>query len=128
MEYKSKSAGFLNTENAKDGDMVKIIEDAFETFSEARQQKYLNCKVELSDGSHKLASIDGNFGGDSFAELWGTETKDWVGHRARVQIKTSKAGNAYIVLVPMKGDLTPIEKPVEQTLAVEVINENDIPF
>jgi len=141
MEYKSKNAGFLNAENAKDGDTIKILEEAFETFSETKQQTYLNCKVQLSDGTKRLASIDGNFGADSFAEKWGTETKDWIGRFAKISIKESKAGNKYIILIPLDKErdisgtvVLPPEKTENNTdvdsvkYPTEDITPEDIPF
>jgi hypothetical protein len=99
MEYKSANSGLLSVGMVKDGDLLVIIEDAYSTFSEAKQKTYWNCKVELPDKTHKLAGLM-EMVCDEFAKVWGSKTEDWTGHTVRVSIKTSKAGNQYITLVP----------------------------
>ena len=130
MKYQSKSAGLLSVENVKDGEIIKIVENPYESFSEAKQQTYLNCKVEIADGTHKLASIDGNFGADRFSEMWGDDTEKWVGHSAKVEIRTSKAGNPYIVLIPIAGeaDKTLADKPLtdEQKAGIQAARGREL--
>lgn len=56
----------------------------------------------MPDGSHKLANV-GGITGELFEEAWGSETKNWIGKRATVDIRFSKnTGNSYIVLVPVQ--------------------------
>lgn len=56
------------------------------------------------DGSDKLANV-GGITGDLFVEEWGEETQNWIGKRATVSIRTSRAtGNDYIMLVPIPED------------------------
>lgn len=146
MIYKSKNAGLLSMDNVKDGDKVKIIEDAYESFSEAKQQTYVNVKVELADGTHKLASIDGNFGADRFSEMWGDETTKWIGHFAKVSVKVARSGNPYLILTPIAGEAEPVasglsdeekkrivelRKAANEPAPVEYpdgVNPDDIPF
>jgi hypothetical protein len=98
-EYKSKNSGLLMVDNVKEGDKIILLEPAYEQFSEAKQKSYWNCKVELPDGSQKLAGLMDSVC-DKFADKWGSNTDEWAGRTALVNIKTSKAGNPYIMLVP----------------------------
>jgi hypothetical protein len=102
--------------------VVKIIEDAYSTISQTNGKEYWNAKVELPDGSHKLASV-GGITGDLFTKAWGDETGNWTGHFAEVDIRESKVtGNKYIVLVPSK------KEPVELGDEDERISPDQIPF
>jgi len=132
MEYKSEFMGFLTVESVKSGDKLKLIEPAYSTFSEAKQKTYWNVKVELPDGSHKLAGIN-EISGDSMVKKWGKNTDEWVGHMVSVDIKVSKGGVNYIVLVPtddVKTDVPKQEnsKPEPIEYPQEEVNVNDIPF
>ena len=139
----------------KEGDVIVMIEDAYSTFSEARQTTYWNVKVRLPDGSHKLAGLFESVC-DACAWIWGGDTKEWTGHSLSVSIKTSKAGNKYIALSPVDGPAEAIQpaevdvqiasegegspvsekKPVKSTIGdgkpvpypKESIDPNDIPF
>lgn len=148
-EYKPSNSGLLAVSMVKDGDKLLLIEDAYSTFSELRQQTYWNVKVELPDKTHKLAGLMESVC-DKFAAAWGNDTAKWTGHTAVVAIKTSKAGNPYIMLSPSdepvvdmearrkeefqksvkeqeaKNAANPPEKGIEYP--TEQINPDDIPF
>lgn len=121
----------------KDGDKIIIIEDAYSSFNAAKQTTYWNAKVQLPDGSHKLAGLMESVC-DAFASKWGDETSAWTGHTAIVSIKTSKAGNPYIMLTPTDDPVVAVQKveaapaPVAQVDTIEypeeTINPDDIPF
>ena len=120
-EYKSTNTGLLNSTMVKDGDILTLIEDAYSTFSEKKQTTYWNVKVELPDGTHKLAGLM-DFVCESFAIAWGNMSGDWTGHQVRVSIRTARSsGNEYIVLVPVINK-TKVEYPKND------INPNEIPF
>ena len=143
MLYESQNTGLLNPTMVKNGDKLILIEPAYSTFSEKAQKVFWNVKVQLPDGSHKLAGIM-DMVGDGFAKAWGGDTNDWVGRTVTVEIRTAKStGNPYIVMNPaddakvdvsgmvtksetetkvVKDQGKPIEYPTEQ------INPDDIPF
>ncbi|MDZ4241129.1 MAG: hypothetical protein U1D31_03360 [Patescibacteria group bacterium] len=131
MKYVSKNAGLLaeafKEEKVKDGDVVKIIEDSYENFNERTQTTFLNVKVELADGTHKLASISGNFGADNFAELWGDDTEKWIGHSARITVLTAKSGNPYMVLRGIAGDPVKVggELTPEQIAEIQALRDRE---
>ena len=137
MKYVSTNSGILAPSMVKDGDRIIIIEDAYSTFSAAKQTTYWNAKVQLPDGSHKLAGLMESVC-DAFAAKWGDETSAWTGHTAIVQIKTSKAGNPYIMLAPTDDAVVNVQKieaapaPVAEVDTIEypeeTINPDDIPF
>lgn len=131
-EYKPKNAGLLQVTDVKEGDRIIMIEGAFETFSEAKQKSYWNCRVELPNKQIKLAGLMDS-ACEAFANKWGTNTDEWAGRTLIVNIKTSKAGNPYItytatdekrVEVPLKEGVRTIEYPD----AGQTINPADIPF
>jgi hypothetical protein len=99
MEYKPSNSGLLAVSMVKEGDKLLIIEDAYSVFNAEKQKTYWNAKVELPDGSHKLAGLMETVC-DQFAAVWGNDTAKWTGRTAIVSIKTSKAGNPYIWLTP----------------------------
>jgi hypothetical protein len=148
-EYKSTNTGLLSPSMVKTGDKLIIIEDAYSTFSETKQQVYWNAKMQLPDGTHKLAGLFES-ACDEFVKVWGKMTADWTGHTIMVEIKTSKAGNSYIVMTPSddprmdmekirkekfekdvakqeaENKLNPPPAPIEYPS--EQINPDDIPF
>lgn len=69
-EYKSTNSGLLAVTMVKEGDKLVLLEDAYSTFSEKAQKTYWNVKVELPDGTHKLAGLMDSVC-DEFAKLWG---------------------------------------------------------
>lgn len=131
MEYISTNSGLLKTENVKEGDKLILIEDAYSTFSEKSQKTYWNVKVQLPDKTVKLAGLM-EISCDKFAEKWGNKTEEWTGHTVQVSLKTSKAGNPYIILVPTDEPRIIISTPIigKETIEypVENVNSDDIPF
>ena len=143
MKYQSQNDGLLSLKHVTHGMRLKIVEDAYVTASATNGKEYWNAKVELPDGSHKLANV-GGITGDLFVEAWGMETQDWVGKYVHVDIRTSRnTGNEYIVLVPAvddaqtvkDGKLAEKEKPVIDLAQVADeqeedgrINSDEIPF
>lgn len=138
MEYKPSNSGILNPSMLKTGDRLIILEAAYQTFVEAKQATYWNVKVQLPDGSQKLTGLFES-ACDLFAAKWGNKTEQWVGHAVEVEIRTSQAGNPYIVMSPTDASVvtvtvtTPAPKPVataEKPIEYpqEDINPNDIPF
>ena len=97
MIYSNPNTGLLSPEMVKTGDRIKIIDEAFSR--EVGTNIFWNVKVELENGSHKLASIIGNTG-DEFTLAWGSDTLGWIGRYATVEVKESKAGKSYIVMNP----------------------------
>lgn len=135
-EYISQNSGLLTVSNVKDGDKLVIVEDAYSTFSEAKQKTYWNAKVKLPDNSVKLAGLM-EMSCDKFLEKWGKNTGDWTGHTVQVSIKTSKAGNPYIVLEPTDDPIVDViseqimnpEKTIEYPVSTSgEIKSDDIPF
>lgn len=97
-----------------EGDKLLILEDAYSTFSETKQKTYWNCKVELPDGSHKLAGLM-EMVCEEFAKKWGSMTEKWTGHTIQVALKTSKSGVKYMTFIPTDDPIVDIEaKRVEQ--------------
>ncbi len=135
MEYISQNSGLLTPSLVKEGDKLILAEDAYSTFSETKQKTYWNVKVQLPDGSKKLAGLMESTC-DKFLEKWGKMTQDWTGHTVEVSIKTSKAGNPYIVLSPtddpkvdvIKEEVSATEESTGIEYPTEVINPDDIPF
>ena len=99
MEYKSTNAGLLQMSMVKEGDKLLIISDAYSKFVPEKQKTYWNAKVQLPDGTHKLAGLMES-SCDAFAGKWGSNTEDWTGHTVMVQYKTSNSGKEYFTLVP----------------------------
>ena len=143
MLYESTNTGLLNPTMVKDGDKLILVEPAYSTFSEKAQKVFWNVKVQLPDGSHKLAGIM-DMVGDEFAKAWGGDTNDWAGRTVIVEIRTAKStGNPYIVMKPApdakidpatlvskkevkaQAEIKPVEKVPYPT---EDINPADIPF
>ena len=119
MEYSNPNTGLLSSEMVKNGDRVKIIDEA--RSRESNNNIFWNVKVELPDGSHKLAGVMGSTG-DEFAKAWGSDTLQWVGKIAMVEIRQSKAGKEYVLLWPTED--TEIEPEPEK----KTINPDDLPF
>lgn len=132
-EYKPKNSGILSVNDVKEGDKVVLAEAAYEKFSEANQKSYWNCKVILPNGTTKLAGLMDRTC-DAFATKWGTNTDGWAGRSAIVNLKTSKAGNLYINLVPTDEPAVKVDEsmasnqPETPKDAEESINPEDIPF
>lgn len=128
MEYKSKNNGLLRVEDVKEGDKIVLMEPAYEQFSEAKQKSYWNCKVKLPNGTEKLAGLmDSSC--EAFAAKWGGNTDNWAGQTVTVALKTSKAGNTYITLVPTDESKIEAGIPVIQREEdINDINPADIPF
>ena len=127
MKYQSQNSGLLSIEHIKDGDILKIIEEAYMTVSKSNNKEYWNAKVELPDGSHKLANV-GGITGDLFMDAWGDETQNWAGKLVKVDIRISKAtGNEYIVLVPYE-EIPPLEFSIELPEEKEEIDVKKIPW
>lgn len=108
MEYKPSNSGLLAVSMVKEGDKLLLIEDAYSTFSAEKQKTYWNVKVELPDKSHKLAGLMESMC-DKFAAAWGGDTSKWTGHTVIVALKTSKAGNPYIMLSPSDDPIVDME-------------------
>jgi hypothetical protein len=113
MKYESQNNGLLSVDHVEQGTVITIIEEAYMTTSQSTGKEYWNAKVELPDGSHKLANV-GGITGDLFEEAWGSETRNWIDKRATVDIRTSKnTGNSYIVLVLVQNADNKAPKRVE---------------
>lgn len=97
MEFKRSNSGLLSTEMVKTGDRMTILEPAFSI--EKNGMTYWNMKVEMQDGTHKLASPMESCC-ELFAKAWGGFTEKWVGHIIEVEIRMSKAGTPYMWLFP----------------------------
>lgn len=124
-EYTSKNSGLLAMADVKEGDKIVLIAPAYEQFSEKNQKSYWNCKVKLPNGTEKLAGLM-DVTCDACAAKWGAKTEDWVGHSVTVKIKTSKAGNNYIFLIPTDDAAEVSTAP--KSADSEEINPADIPF
>lgn len=147
MKIAKKNDGILSVEQIKTGDKLIILEPAYENFVESKQVTYINCKVELPNGDHKLASFF-DTACNLFIDKWGEESESWVGHTIDCEIKTSKAGKPYIVMTPSDDPIVKIEaetkvvaddstdvsaKHIAKTggkveYPSETINPDDIPF
>ena len=112
----------------QNGDRIKILEEAYQTHSERTGKDYWNVKVELPDGSHKLAGILA-MTGDLFVEAWGSETKNWIGKEAEVEIKNG-FNNDYIVLHPVAEEPDMAIADEEEMVAAKPpkIEPKDLPF
>lgn len=122
-EYKSRNNGLLQVTDVKEGDKIVLMEPAYETFSEAKQRTYWNCKVKLPDGKEKLAGLMDSTC-DAFAAKWGSNTDNWSGRTAVVNLKIAKNGNPYITLVPLDTDKVEVAEQSES----DTVNPADIPF
>lgn len=132
-EYKSKNAGLLQVTDVKEGDKIIMMEGAYETFSEAKQKSYWNCRVELPNKQIKLAGLMDNVC-EMFASKWGTNTDEWAGRTLIVNIKIAKSGNPYLsytptdearIEVPKKEEVKTIEYPSADS---DAVRPEDIPF
>lgn len=130
MEYKPTNDGLLAASMVKAGDKLIIISDAYSTFNEPRQKTYWNCKVQLPDGTHKLAGLFDS-ACDAFAAKWGTETGKWTGHTVLVEIRTAKAsGNPYIWLTPTDDEIVDVvalnaEQESDGESDIQIASEGD---
>jgi hypothetical protein len=122
MEYKSTNSGLLAVSMVRDGDKLILLEEAYSQFVPAKQKTYWNVKVELPDGSHKLAGLMES-SCDEFARQWGKDTKGWTGHTVVVNIKTSKAGNPYITLAPSSDAVVDVEARRQETFRNDVAEQ-----
>lgn len=132
MKYTSQNDGILGLAHVKQGDIVWILEEAFQN-----NKGYWNTKVGLPNGDHKLAGV-GGITGDLFKEAWGEETKDWINKAATVDIRFSNnTGNNYIVLIPApqsapaapkRPETAPDGFPIELPPGEERIDPKDVPF
>jgi hypothetical protein len=140
MEYIPSQTGLLKPEMLNTGDRIIIIEPAYSTFNEARQTTYWNAKVQMPDGSHKLAGLFES-ACDAFAQKWGGMTEKWVGHTIQVEKKTAKSGNEYLVMTPTDEPIVSLEPKLQPTENIDnpaaskgikypadEVDPNDIPF
>ena len=109
-KYVSTSVGFLTPSDVKEGDKLLIVEDAHKTLSEKNQTDYWNAKVKLPKGGFRLAGLM-DTSCVEFVKAFGEMTGDWTGHTVVVNLKTSKAGNPYILLYPSDEAKVKIEQP-----------------
>lgn len=141
MQFKPANNGLLNPTMVKDGDKIILIEEAYSTFVEKKQTTYWNAKVQLPDGSHKLASLFDSTC-EEMSKKWGTDTAGWVGHTLVVKIKNAKtSGNPYVFLTPTDDEVVavaPAAKKEDQPAPADKlptiqyptddIHPDDIPF
>lgn len=129
MKLQKSNSNLLKPENCQQGDIVKIIGEF--SYKEGNQGTgYLNFKVEMQDGTHKLAGIN-DFHKDKFIEQLGPETDHWIGEELMVSIATSKnSGKEYVVLKPLTKEEAKDAKDLEAALRKDEkeISASDIPF
>jgi|TARA_R100001530_G_scaffold1410_2_gene2569 hypothetical protein len=95
-EYKNPNPGLLKAEDVKEGDRVRILEEAYSSYNEEKDRTYWNMKVEISEDVRKLAGIYGE-SGDNMAKAWGTDTKKWIDKTVEIGIKDGKYITFYAV-------------------------------
>lgn len=127
MKYTPKPSEILSVNDVKDGDKLIIVTN-IEQVQGSNGDTYLNCKVQLADGSKKtLGLFDAHC--IEFAKAWGDEMDDWTGHTVTVEIKVSKKGNKWIMLTPSNEEKIDVPKSeISASNEEENINPDDIPF
>ena len=129
MKYIPQNNGLLSINDVKQNDKITILDEACITMSKGKE--YWNCKIELQDGTHKLAGV-GGITGDLFNDAWGDETRNWIGKVATVDIRVSYEGKSYIVLVPVKDEVVfPLDEPpmiIQLPPDTDEMDVKDIPF
>lgn len=126
MKYVPRQSEILKVTDVKNGDKL-IIATNIEQVEGSNGNTYLNCQVQLPDGSKKILGLfDAHC--DELAKAWGDEMDDWTGHTVTVEIKTSKKGNEWIFLTPSNEGK--VDVPAEPSIdyPAEEVNPDDIPF
>lgn len=100
----------------KTGDKVIIVEPAYSTFNPDRQVTYWNAKVQLPNGTQKLASLFES-ACELFVEKWGNDTVDWTGHTIVCEILIAKTGNPYISMKPSDDEKIEITTMIKTEMA-----------
>lgn len=114
MKLTKQSAGLLNVEEVKDGDVLIFTGEPEFKNSLNRQgnpKTYINIKVELPNGDKRLGTLR-SYEFDAFIDAYGDESEEWFGEKAVVKIEEGDWG-PFISLRPK---------------SEEEIKTEDIPF
>ena len=93
-EYIRKSSRYLRAGDVKDGDVVEIIsEGRIRPAEESRfGRESFEIDVRLSDGSEKVWTVNKTTL-QNLAEVYGDETKNWVGRKVYLAVRTREMRN-----------------------------------
>ncbi len=98
-----KSSGLLSAKDVKNGTSLKVVGEV--TRKESAQGKtFLNFKVELPDGPHKLAGFaEDSLSISNLIDLLGEDTNKWTGKSFNVSVKMGNYGD-FVVVDKVAGD------------------------
>ncbi len=99
---KIDTSSFLKVDNVKQGDLIKIksegekVESKFKD-AEGNIKYQYNFKIELSDGTEKVLSINKS-SLNNLIRTYGDDSKNWIDKLAKVNIGTMPTGKKFILL------------------------------
>ena len=98
-EFSPKDSKWYGGKNAKTGDIIKILTEAKWIEKEFDGDKYqkLSCDIEVN-GMRKTYDMNKS-AQTSLEEAFGDDTKEWIGHKARVMVAPTPKGDSKMILL-----------------------------
>lgn len=76
------SGDYLNFESTEDGDVCEILDEGVEEFNDILKKKMFNVKIRKGD---KIMTYSpNNTSGRLLQQVFGKDTKDWIGKKFQV--------------------------------------------
>src|SRR3990172_5352658 len=76
------SGNFLNSENAKEGDIGIILSEGENKIKESQAgKKYIQLDIDVEVNGKKLVHSPSYSEGKKLIAVWGKETKAWIGRK-----------------------------------------------
>uniref|UniRef100_A0A6M3KNR4 Uncharacterized protein n=1 Tax=viral metagenome TaxID=1070528 RepID=A0A6M3KNR4_9ZZZZ len=125
------NTSWLSAKNCKDGDMIEFlnagdwVQSTRFKYDDGNPVNQLVFKVKHEGEEKQLTLIKGSR--EAMIGAFGSDTLEWVGHKAKISLALNTKGTKSILLTPI-GNTEPKEKSVDVDEDFSTEGEDSIPF